>query len=321
MSYKNKTATVFGGTGFIGRQVVRELAKLGVTVKIATRIPERAYFLRPCGAVGQIVPFACDYSPEDITRSVKGADYVVNCTGILYEKGKAKFDQVHTEFPESIARACVDEKVDRFVHISALGVEQNRSSYAKSKLAGEQAVHHALSQAIILRPSVVFGPDDSFFNMFASLAMVMPALPLIGGGKTKFQPVYVGDVADAVIAGLTLPQTDKKNPCGQVYELGGPDIVTFKDIYRLLEKYTGRRRPLVPLPFSMAKIQAFFMQYLPKPLLTPDQVESLKYDNVVDPEALNLENLGIQATAMKSILPEYLYHYRAGGLFALKKTA
>ncbi|MCB1532271.1 MAG: complex I NDUFA9 subunit family protein [Alphaproteobacteria bacterium] len=317
MTLKNKVATVFGGTGFIGTQVVRELAKRGVTVKVATRVPERAYFLKPAGAVGQVVPFACNYGDDSsLAQAVSGSDYVVNCVGILYERGRMRrFNRIHTDLPEVIAQACKKAGVERFVHISALGCDTGTSKYAKSKLAGEKAVLKAYKTATILRPSVVFGEDDDFFNMFAHMARFVPVLPLIGGGETRFQPVFVGDVADAAMAALERPALGDSNPQGNIYELGGPDVLSFKEIYELLFDYTQRPRPLVKLPFWAAKIEAFFLQFLPKPLLTPDQVESLKTDTVVGKKALTLVDLGVNATALRSILPRYLPSYRAGGRF------
>lgn len=319
---KNKTATVFGGTGFIGSQVVRELAKKGYRVKVATRVPERAYFLRTCGHVGQIVPFACNYRDEDsIAEAVKGAECVVNCIGILYERRKSAFSFIHTELPQQIARACGREGVRRFVHISALGCDKGTSRYAKSKFEGEKAVKKAFPDVTILRPSVVFGPDDNFFNKFAELARYAPALPLIGGGNTQFQPVYVGDVADAVMAALTLPDVGEADPRGKIYELGGPETVTLREIFERLLKNTGRKRMLVSLPWGLAKIQATFLGMMPHPMLTRDQVESLKTDTTVGKKALTLQDLGITPTGMALILPAYLEPYKPGGRFADKKRA
>jgi len=308
-----KTACVFGGTGFIGRQVVRELAERGYRIKIATRVPERAYFLKPCGQVGQIVPVPCDYQdPKSIAEVIKDCDAVVNTIGILYQQGKhSRFKKIHAELPSTIAKACAKAGVESFVHISALGADKAGSRYARSKLEGEKAVRSNFKQATILRPSIVFGEDDSFFNMFAKMAGVLPALPLIGGGKTKFQPVYVGDVADAVMKAIEKPEAQ-----GKIYELGGPEVKTFKELFELMFKYTGQRRALVPLPFFVAKIEALFLQLLPKPLLTPDQVESLKSDNVVQGGALTLSDLGIEPHSLDSILPTYLEQYRPGGRFA-----
>jgi|MDSW01.2.fsa_nt_gb uncharacterized protein YbjT (DUF2867 family) len=322
MTMQVKTAIVFGGTGFIGRQIVRELAAKGYRVKVATRVPERAYFLKPYGAVGQIVPVHCDYrDPQSITNVIAGCDYVVNTIGVLYQRGKAKFKKIHTELPVHIAQACQELGVAKFVHISALGCETGRSKYAKSKAEGEAQIREIFPEAIILRPSVVFGPDDDFFNKFAELARYVPFLPLIGGGTTKFQPVYVGDVADAVMQVLETLELGEGNPCGKVYELGGPDVLTFREIYKLLEKYTGKKRALMPVPYPVAKLQALFLGVLPNPLLTPDQVESLKTDNVVEDTAFTLADLGIHPTSMVSILPQYLERYRSGGKYAGKLEA
>ena len=317
-----KTACIFGGTGFIGTQVVRELAARGVRIKVATRTPESAYFLRPCGTVGQIVPYRCDYSDaENVRAAVSGCDYVVNCTGILFEKKKNSFERVHVDIPAAIAKACTDEGVERFVHISALGIEASASKYANSKFQGEKAVKNAFPQVSILRPSVVFGEDDDFFNKFAQMAPFVPFLPLIGGGETKFQPVFVGDISDAVIACLSLPAMGEGNPQGKTYELGGPDVVTFKGIYETMFEYTENPRPLVNLPWSLAKLQASVFSLMPTPILTPDQVESLKTNNIVGKDALTLSSLGVQPTAMRSILPTYLNRYQPGGRFANIKKA
>jgi uncharacterized protein YbjT (DUF2867 family) len=315
---QNKIATVFGGTGFVGRQIVRELAKAGYRVKVATRVPERAYFLKPCGTVGQVVPVHCDYDDgESVRAALSGSDVVVNCIGVLFERRKGqRFYGVHETLAALIAEASMQEKVGRLVQISALACERGTSKYAQSKLAGEEAVLGDFPDATILRPSIVFGQDDNFFNMFATIARYSPALPLIGGGETKFQPVYVGDVADAVMAAI-------KNSAakGQVYELGGPDVVSFKEVFELIFEHTGRRRCLINLPFGIEKIEATFLSLLPTPLLTRDQVESLKTDNVVNEDALGLEALGVAATSMDIILPTYLHAYREGGRFANLKEA
>lgn len=322
MSFKYKTATVFGGTGFLGTQIIRELASMGVTIKVASRIPERAYFLKPCGVVGQIVPIACDYSDEEsVSKAIEGSDYVVNCIGILYEKKKGDFKRVHTDLPGLIAKYCKTHNARRFVHVSALGIERSGAQYAKTKLAGEAAVHKEFDKASILRPSIIFGEDDSFFNMFAGMAEILPALPLIGGGKTRFHPVFVGDVADAAIQCLTANNTGEDSPCGKIYELGGPEILSFKEIFEKMFYYTNRPRPLVPLPWPVAKAQARILSLLPNPLLTPDQVESLKTDNLVGENALTLKDLGINPTDMDIILPHYLVQYRPGGRFSKRESA
>jgi uncharacterized protein YbjT (DUF2867 family) len=318
MPLNKKIATVFGGTGFVGRQIVRELANGGYTVKVASRVPERANFLKTCGAVGQIVPFACDYfSGESIAEAIKGSSVVVNCIGILFEKGKKKrFEHAHAQIPSMIAEACAAAKTRRFVHISAMGVDRSNSSYARTKRVGEDSVRGHFPNVTILRPSVIFGEDDQFFNMFARMSMILPVLPLIGGGHTKFQPVYVGDVAAAVMAAIENDET-----AGQIYELGGPEVVTFREIYERLFLYTKRRVALMTLPFSIAKIQGMVFGVLPHPPLTADQVESLKTDNIVGPEANTLADLGIAATGMDLILPGYLSRYQPGGRFGAVKAA
>lgn len=318
MTLPQKTATVFGGTGFIGRYVVRELARLGFTIKVATRIPEKAYFLRPYGVVGQIVPFLCNLKDQvSIDQAIAGSSVVVNCVGILNQTRHNRFQRIHIDAPAMIAASCAKSGVDRLIHISSLGVDKAGSHYAASKLAGERKVFEGFPNATILRPSVVFGPEDDFFNMIARMAMLLPVLPLIGGGRTKMQPVYVADIAAAIIAALTRHDTH-----GGVYELGGPEVLTLKEIYKHVFAWTGKSRLLISLPFPLAKIKAFFVQFIPpKPLLTPDQVESLKTDTVVSPYAMGLADLGIQPTGMELIVPGYLERFRAGGRFADIKTA
>lgn len=320
MNLKDKIVVVFGGTGFVGRQIVRLLARHGARIKVATRVPEHAYFLRTTGVVGQVVAVPCRYSDQQSIEDImRGADAAINCVGILFERGKRRtFKNVHAELPGVLGAAAAKAGVKRFVQISALGIEHSFSRYAASKLAGEQALLQAFPKATILRPSVIFGEDDAFFNKFAELARYLPFLPLIGGGKTKFQPVYVGDVAEAALAALNLPALGVGNPQGKVYALGGPEVLTFKEIYQRIFAYTGRTKPLVSLPFAVAKLQAFFMNMLPNPLLTPDQVQSLKTDTTVQPGSLGLQDLGIQPTGLNSVLPRYLETYRSGGKFGAR---
>lgn len=333
MPEHNKIAAVFGGTGFIGTQIVRELAAKGYRVKVLTRVPERAYDLKPCGSVGQVVPTACDYNDEvSIETAMKGADVVVNLVGVLFEKKRGDFDRAHVQIPSMIAKACAKKSIDRFVHVSALGIDVANSNYAKTKCTGEEEVLKHFPNATILRPSALFGPDDDFFNMFAELSRFSPILPLVGGGKTKFQPVFVGDVADAVMKSIEIPLSGDTNPQGKVYELGGPEVMTFKEIYKRLFYHTGRTRTLLPLSYGIAKVQGcaftcaskvfgFITGYTPKPLLTADQIESLKTDNIVQPNSLGFQDLGITPTAMDAILATYLKRFKPGGRFGDKKAA
>jgi len=316
---KKQTICIFGGTGFLGQSITRELAKTGVRIKIATRIPESAYDLKPYGDVGQITPMTCNYNDdESITCAVQGCDVVINLIGILFEKGKSKFKKAHIETTTKIAQICAEQNIEKLIHVSALGIDQSQSKYAKSKLEGENQIKEIFPDVTILRPSVVFGAEDGFFNMFAKLASILPALPLIGGGKTKFQPVFVGDIADAI----TNIVTDKGEKFKEkTYELGGPEIVSFKEIYDILLDQINRKKILVPIPWTIAKIQGITLGLLPKPPLTLDQVRSLKTDNIVNEDALKLTDLGVTPTAMGSILPQYLKCYKRGGRFAHKKAA
>lgn len=313
-----KIIGIFGGTGFLGHSIVQQLAGEGYRIKIITRHPESAYDLKLFGSVGQITPFFCDYSDESIQNAVEGCDFVINLIGILYQKRKNSFEHAHVELPTQIAKACDKKNVQRFVHVSALGCDKAESKYAQSKLKGEQAIQEAYSNVTILRPSVVFGPGDSFFNMFAKLSTFLPALPLIGGGNTKFQPVYVEDIADAV---SNILKDTKNTYAGEVYELGGPDIVTFKEIYEILLQETNRNRALISISWGIAKIQGGVMGLLPTPPLTLDQVKSLKTDNVVSNDTKTLQDLGVTPTSMDVVLPTYLKTYRRGGKFADKKVA
>jgi len=301
--FRGKVVTVFGGTGFLGRYIVAELAAIGAIVKIVTRHTPSAYFLRTYGNPGQIVPVYTSYaSPTEIEEVIKGSYAVVNCLGILHEGGKrASFDHIHTELPKWMAKACAATGVTRFIHISALGVDRSQSAYAITKLLGERAVQEFFPPVTILRPSVIFGAEDNFFNMFAGLAKILPFFPLIGGGKTRFQPVYVLDVAKSVVHALCDIQT-----CGQIFELGGPEILTFKEIYGRLFTYIGKSRCLISMPWWMARTQAFFMAILPNPPLTNDQITSLQTDNIVAQDAYGLNELGVTPTPMDSIVPYYL---------------
>jgi uncharacterized protein YbjT (DUF2867 family) len=309
---------VLGGSGFIGRYVVKRLAARGEVIAVGCRNAEQAKFLKPMGDVGQIVPLNVGIGDETLLPAfLAGNDALVNCVGILRESGAQTFERVHHTGPARLARFAREAGVDRFVHISAIGADPRSSSaYARTKAAGEQAVRDAFPTVTILRPSVVFGPEDQFFNRFAAMAMISPVLPLVGGGETRFQPVYVGDVADAVVRCLVDQAT-----AGRVYELGGPKVYTFREILDLLLSEIRRKRLFVDLPFGLAALQARLMSILPNPPLTPDQVELLKSDNIVSSGALNLASLGLQPTAAEVIVPTYLDRFRRGGWYERRPRA
>lgn len=304
--------TVFGGTGFVGRHLAQALARHGYVVRIATRDTKRANLIKTAGTVGQIVPMHClPWDAASVAGVIAGADAVINLIGILYERGKNTFERSHVVAPGLIARIARQAGVKHMVHISALGADVgSHSKYARSKAAGEAAVRAGFPDAVVLRPSIIFGPEDGFFNRFAQMALWSPFLPLIGGGKTKFQPVYVGDVVQAICTALENNITQ-----GQSYELGGPAIYGFRQLLELMMQETGRQRILLNIPFHMADILASVMEVLPQPMLTRDQVIQLQKDNVIGFRAQGLQNLGITPTALEAILPAYLAAYRAGGRF------
>ncbi|MFQ5955008.1 MAG: complex I NDUFA9 subunit family protein [Kiloniellales bacterium] len=328
----DRSVTVFGGAGFIGRYLVKRLAEKGDQVRVAVRNPDRASFLKPMGEVGQIVPVQANIRDDrSVAAAVAGADAVVNLVGILYERGRQTFDAVHRDGAARTARAAAEAGATRFVQMSALGASaRSPSAYARSKAAGEAAATEVFPGAAIVRPSIVFGPEDDFFNRFAALARLMPVLPVFGAwpprlklagaggpriqpfgtGGTRFQPVYVGDVAEAFSRILDDPAT-----AGRTYELGGPRVYSFKELMDLMLAEIGRRRLLLPLPFWVAELQAAVLQWLPVPPLTPDQVKLLRRDNVVGRKALKLEDLGITPTAVEVVVPTYLDRYRPGARF------
>ena len=307
-----KQITVFGGSGFLGRHAVRALAKAGWRIKVATRHPNRAFFLRPMGQVGQIGFVKCDITdPAQVEAALQGSQAAVNLPGILFPRGQS-FEEVHATGAGHVAEAAARLGLSHLVHISAIGADaESNSRYAQTKAEGEKRVRAAFPQAVILRPSIVFGPEDQFFNTFAGLARISPALPLIGGGRTRFQPVFVGDVAAAIAAALERPDAR-----GRTFELGGPAVYSFKELLQIVLRETGRNRILVPLPFVLASIKAFFLQFAPKPLLTPDQVKLLRHDNIASPTAPGLADLGIQPTTVEAELPTYLWRFRAKGEYA-----
>ncbi|MBO6560439.1 MAG: complex I NDUFA9 subunit family protein [Nisaea sp.] len=311
--FQGKQITIFGGSGFIGRNIVRELAQKGARIAVACRDVEAAKFLKVQGVVGQVTPVHVDVTEglSAIAPAVEGADMVINLCGILFESGRNRFDAVQGTAPGLIASAAAKAGAGKFLHVSAIGADANSASrYARSKAAGEDAVRAAFPSATILRPSVVFGPDDDFFNRFGAMAESFPFLPLIGGGTTKFQPVYVDDVADAALKALA---TDEA--AGKTYELGGPKIYTFRELMEMVNAQTGRARRLVDIPFWAASIEAAFLEWLPTPPLTRDQVTLLKSDNVVSEGALTLTDLGVTPTACEAILPTYLDRFRTGGRY------
>ena len=340
--------TVFGGTGFIGRQLIWSLCRTGGIVRVVTRQPRKAEQCRPAGCVGQVVPFVGDVSDDAfLEKTLQGATHVVNLVGILFETSSQKFFDMHTELPRRIASCALRQGVEKLVHVSALGARKNSpSAYSRSKAAGEVAVLEAFPKATILRPSIVFGADDGFFNLFGKMATISPILPLIGGGKTKFQPVFVCDVVAAILKCLgvreadaypltsfaaedlgspTTPMPLPEGVEGQTYSLGGSVIYTFKDLMHIVIEQTGRKCFLLPLPWDIAKIQARVMEMLPNPLLTQDQVLLLQSDNIVPIKSSGkghgLEDLGVLPTDLESILPSYMDKYRVGGRFNVKKRA
>lgn len=318
-SNQETLVTIFGGSGFLGRNVVRALAQRDYRIRVAVRRPELAGHLQPLGRVGQIHAVQANLRyPASVEAAMRDSQIAINLVGILTEGGAQSFDAVQTKGPETIAKAAAAVG-GRMVHVSAIGADENSpSGYGRSKAAGEQAVLAAVPSATILRPSLMFGPEDQFTNRFAALARMSPALPLIGGGETRMQPVYVGDVATAVAEAV-----DGKAKPGATYELGGPEVLTMREIMEIILSITERKRALVSLPFGLAKLNALFLQFAPGALkLTPDQVAMLRSDNVVSDAAkaagLTLEGLGIAPDSMEAIAPQYLWRFRAAGQFQRK---
>jgi uncharacterized protein YbjT (DUF2867 family) len=329
MAMTSSVVTVFGGSGFLGRHLVNRLAKQGAVVRVAVRDPEAAHFMKPMGNAGQVIPMHANINDDAQVRlACDGADIVINLVGLLSEWGKNTFKNVHADGAARVAKAAKDTGAQQFIQVSAIGASaKSPSTYAKTKAEGEAAVKKAFPGATIVRPSVVFGPEDQFFNRFAGLAQFLPMLPVFGclaipkvtlfgekgavdvdiygDGGTKFQPVYVGDVADAVMAILDTPKA-----AGATYELGGPTVYSFKELMELVLRQTDRKKLLIPIPFWMAMIEGWFLQMLPKPLLTCDQVLQLKYDNVANGKAKGFKQLGIKPVAAESILPTYLARFK-----------
>ena len=311
MQNNQKIIGIFGAGGFLGKHLMRQLTKLDYRVKVATRNPYLKGYLKPLGNPGQIELFKTNiFNPEDVKQVLKNCDLAINLVGILYETRKQKFNQIHAQFPNLLSELCNELGVKKLVHVSALGVKEGHpSQYMQSKLQGEKNIQDTFKQSVILRPSVIFGPEDKFFNTFATIAQFSPALPLVGGGNTVFEPIYVGDVAEAIVKSLEL-----NNAKPSIYELGGENY-SFKELMQILLSEIRKKRFLIPITFGMAKFQSYFLQMMPTPLLTPDQVEMLKYDNVVSGEYKTLKNLKIKPTTIQSILPKYIYRFRTGGQF------
>ena len=313
---KPKLVTVFGGSGFIGRHVVRALAKRGYRIRVAVRRPDLAFHLQPLGGVGQIQAVQANLRYRwSVDRAVAGSDHVINLVGLLFESGSQKFSTVHDFGARAVAEAARAAGVP-LTHMSALGADpRSHSAYASTKGRAEAAVRDILPEAVIIRPSIVFGPEDNFFNKFGSMARMSPFLPLIGGGNTKFQPVYVGDVAEVIARSVDGTLTP-----GQTYELGGSEVLTFKQCLEAVLRVTGRKRLFVSIPFWVAKIQGTILGYLPKPMLTKDQVVLLQHDNVVShaakAEQRTLEGIGIHPQTIEAILPSYLWRFRSHGQYS-----
>ena len=312
------TITIFGASGFIGRYLVQRMARAGWLIRAVGRRPEHGFYLKTLGDVGQITPLGVALSDRAaVAAAVAGADAVVNLVGILYSRGARTFEAIHHQGARHVAEAAAAAKVGRLLHMSALGADPaSGSRYAVSKAAGEAAVRAAFPAATIFRPSVVFGPEDDFLNRFGRMATRLPALPLIGGGTTRFQPVYVDDVAQAMASVVERPASQ-----GTTYELGGPRVYTFKELMEFLLATIGRKRWLVPLSFELAALQARVLECLPVPPLTRDQVALLRTDNVVSGNFPGLGDLGLAATALELIAPTYLDQYRPGGRFPARQKA
>jgi len=308
----NQQIAVFGGGGFLGRHLMRELTKENYRIKVATRSPYLKGYLKPLGNPGQIELIKTNiFNPEDIKNVLKNCDYVINLVGILYETRRQKFIQIHSHFPYLLSNLCNEFGIKNLIHISSLGVnEKHTSKYMQSKFEGEKNIKNIFKTSVILRPALIFGPEDKFFNTFASYSRISPFIPLIGGGKTKFAPIYCVDVGKAIVKTLKL-----KNKMPKIYELGGPENYSFKELIEILLMEIKKKRLFINVPFNLAKFQSFFLQMLPKPILTMDQVELLKYDNIISGNYPTLKDLGIEGKTIQSILHQYIYRFRTYGQF------
>lgn len=320
----SKLVTIFGGSGFVGRYIARRMAKEGWRVRVAVRRPNEALFVKPYGVVGQVEPVFCNIRDDNSVRAaLHGADAVVNCVGILAESGKNRFASIQSEGAGRIARIAAQEGVGALVHLSAIGADETSdSAYSRTKGEGEAAVLAAFPHAVILRPSVIFGPEDQFFNRFAAMVRLSPVLPVVGG-DTKFQPVFVDDVAQAAVAGVT------GRAAPGIYELGGPDVESFRALMQMLLRVIERRKTIVDVPLGVAKLmataldlgQTLTLGLLANGTLTRDQVKNLARDNVVTPGSKGLADLGIQPAAIEAVLPEYLWSFRPSGQYSAIKAS
>lgn len=317
MTSSSKLVTIFGGSGFLGRHITRALARQGHRIRVAVRRPDLAGHVQPLGTPGQIMPVQANLRyPESVEAACDGADVVINLVGVLYSSGGQSFSALHANGARVVARAAKNAGATQLIQMSAIGAdEESASEYARTKAQGEVAARDEFPGATIIRPSIVFGPEDNFFNLFAGMARFSPALPLIGGGETRFQPVFVGDVAAAV---ARLVATGEGG--GKTFEFGGPAQHTFRELLAYVLEVTGRKRLLVPVPFPVARIMGTVFGLLPNPLLTADQVELLKTDNVVSEAAIAdgriLQGLGIEPEPIEAVVPGYLYRYRKAGQFS-----
>jgi len=318
MTSSSKLVTIFGGSGFLGRHITRALARQGHRIRIAVRRPDLAGHVQPLGTPGQIMPVQANLRyPESVEAACVGSDVVINLVGVLFSSGAQSFSTLHAHGARVVARAARNAGAAQLIQMSAIGADEDSASeYARTKAQGEVAAREEFPGATIIRPSVVFGPEDNFFNQFAAMARFSPALPLIGGGETRFQPVFVGDVAAAV---AKLVATGNGN--GKIWEFGGPAQLSFRELLAYVLEVTGRKRLLVPVPFAIARINAAVLGMLPNPLLTADQVDLLKTDNVVSQAAIaegrTLQDLGIEPEPIEAVVPGYLYRYRKAGQFSV----
>ena len=310
---RQKIATIFGASGFIGRHLIRRLTQKNYRIIAVTRSPYLHGYLKLLGNIGQIdLEKVNIFDEEKIRPIIESSDIVINLVGILFENKIQKFENIHAQFPYLIAKLCKEYNVEKLVHLSALGANINsNSNYMKSKARGEKYILDNIKNSVILRPSVIFGPEDNFFNQFASLTQFLPFLPLIGGGKNKFQPIYVLDVVKSIITVL-----EKEKSSNKIYELCGPEIFTFKELMEILLKQIKKKRLLLPVPYKLAKYNAKFFQLFPKPLLTEDQVLMLEKDNIETGKYETIKSLNIKPSKVETILPNYIYRFRKHGQFA-----